>query len=75
MKHNWGDTTMDGHEMSFWVAMRSQRPVTPAFDRLVCRRLLKGVSLNKLNVGYVQMGVAEFDKLPLWPPVMGQKAG
>ncbi len=49
MKHNWGDTTMDGHKIGLWVVMRLQRPVTPAFDRLICRRLLKGVILNKRN--------------------------
>jgi hypothetical protein len=42
---------MDGHKMSLWVVMRLQRPVTPAFDRLMCRRLLKDVILNKRNKG------------------------
>jgi hypothetical protein len=49
MKHNWGDTTMYGHKMSLWVVMRLKRPVTPTFDRLIRRLLLKGVSINKRN--------------------------
>jgi hypothetical protein len=53
---------MDGHKMSLWVVMRLQRPVTPAFDRLICRGLLKDVILNKRNKGIRSNGVMEFDK-------------
>ena len=47
---------MDGHKMGLWVVVRFQETVTPAFDRLICRRLLKGVILNKRDKENVQMG-------------------
>jgi hypothetical protein len=47
MKHNWGNTTMDGQNMGFWVVLRLKRCVTTPFDGLLSRGLLKGLILNK----------------------------